>query len=914
MTKKLVSSTCFKFVITTLLVLFVMILLPTKISATVPGGMKSDGVYALRNKATGKYLDIQYDSPDEEMYIQQYAYGSVPASESDRSGLFKFTHNGNNYYFIRTMRNNANSFYRKNDLEVRTKHIDPYDSNNSVSACWCLENAGSGYVYIRAYGENKYLCAPTSSVNSGKYCTTESQSSAGDRAKWEMIPYTGATISGVTFQSYETSVFMESNVQYSAFMWTTDITNNGPIVWSVENSNNSALPCSATISGNGVLHTNAVYETVDVCANPGWGTIYYVVVQVMPPLESGIYTIMSDYSNMYMDIRADSGDVGANMQQYDYGEEPHEERQRAGLYKVYWTGTGNEYVIRTMTNNNNGFAPKSTDYESEIITQKITSSSPCKWYITRDEYGKFVIKPSPTSLYAIGVQDTTSSGSSGGKLSCLKLISKYISKAKWIFSVPSDLEPFSAVAAYYPESHIIPMGETYNIQYDLVTWDYFYSTELAKNSPGTISSFVIENPSGGFTYLAYRDGTQIVTRPDKAGVISIRIIFNNGTMTVSESINFYIEPTEGEYFFIQNVQSDVGFVQSDGITASKAQFTYDDVQIWQRISAGDGYYYIRNQDGKYLTAPEASTLEEPIGLSSSLLGSSSINRQKWRFETAPSGTGATRIRLANNPNLFLNINYSSNMLVQSTYMNNLSYYDEFNVIMIGEEVVYHRTHEGWPPIDPSITIKNLAKYYDSFTLLHPRIQFGEYSPSNVDVALGYLQNCKVMIFSGHAAPTVITIHEPPQEYLSSEDIYDPYDPSISLSNVDIVIFAGCSSGGNICCTDEESSDFCCPNFDSDGNIHNCIKEGCPCCAGQYNLPKAAEMAGAKVAIGWQVTQWDNYPIEWIDKFFDYMTSVNSKTGRMYTAQQALDATNHDLTVGDVDKAVLFGTDPDFRLD
>ena len=99
--------------------------------AEIQSGIVADGVYALKNKATGQYLDIQYNSPNEEMLIQQYAYNNVPSSDSERSGLFKFKHYANDYYVIRTMRNNANSFYRKNNYEVRTCAIDPNDSNNS---------------------------------------------------------------------------------------------------------------------------------------------------------------------------------------------------------------------------------------------------------------------------------------------------------------------------------------------------------------------------------------------------------------------------------------------------------------------------------------------------------------------------------------------------------------------------------------------------------------------------------------------------------------------------------------------------------------------------------------------------------------------------------------------------------------
>ncbi len=240
--------------------------LPLAVSAEVSGGVAADGVYALRNKVTGKYLDIQYDSYKTGMRIQQYAYGSVPSAEGTRSGLFKFTHRGSNLYLIRTMRNNANSFCRQSDTAVLTVSIDTTDINNPMSAHWILSDAGSGYVYLRAYSTDKYLCTPSSGVNSDKYCTTETLSAGGDRAKWEMIRYTGSAIYGVTLTSWSDTVTVGETAHVAAYMYTTDMAYHGPVRFSATASDGSGTNLAAvdtdgnvTVNGAGRFRIRMTY-------------------------------------------------------------------------------------------------------------------------------------------------------------------------------------------------------------------------------------------------------------------------------------------------------------------------------------------------------------------------------------------------------------------------------------------------------------------------------------------------------------------------------------------------------------------------------------------------------------------------------------------------------------------------------
>ena len=68
-----------------------------------------------------------------------------------------------------------------------------------------------------------------------------------------------------------------------------------------------------------------------------------------------------------------------------------------------------------------------------------------------------------------------------------------------------------------------------------------------------------------------------------------------------------------------------------------------------------------------------------------------------------------------------------------------------------------------------------------------------------------------------------------------------------------------------------------------------------------------------MAIGWHVIQYGNKMNDWIDCFVSLMCKIDPETGQLYTAKAAFDITNDTVTGLNVEKAVLFGTDPNFRF-
>lgn len=138
-------------------------------------------------------------------------------------------------------------------------------------------------------------------------------------------------------------------------------------------------------------------------------------------------------------------------------------------------------------------------------------------------------------------------------------------------------------------------------------------------------------------------------------------------------------------------------------------------------------------------------------------------------------------------------------------------------------------------------MSDLSKYYDTYTLIQSDIYM------DVPTARSLLENSKIMVFNGHGSPSVITIHEKPQSYIHNYEIFDPSNAnnSLDLSGTDIVFFAGCSTGGNPC-------DYCDGKGKHEGHFADCPNNG----SIYYNMPKSAQYAGAKVAIGWSVTTYD----------------------------------------------------------
>lgn len=371
-------------------------LLTIGVWAEVSGGTVSDGVYALKNKATGKFLDIQYDSPNAGMHIQQYAYDITPSTPDTRSGLFKFTHRGGNNYLIRSMRNNANSFYRQSDTAVLTTPIETVDIDNPMKAHWILSDAGDGYVYLRAYGTSKYLCMPSSGVNNDKYCTTETLASGGDRAKWKMVRYTGSAMYGVVLSSWTDTMTVDETTRISAYMYTTDMAYHGPVRYSVAAWDSSSADNLATVDADGNVTVNGAGRFRIRMTYAGAPTSWYW--DVTARLADGVYFLQNRQMERYMQVDDDDApnytNNGGIMEIHPLDGEDYQRWSFTyigdGYYKI--TSVVNGYALTVP-------AGSTTGDNVDLILKPYAGTDNQKWRITMTRNGSSKIKAKSSESY-----------------------------------------------------------------------------------------------------------------------------------------------------------------------------------------------------------------------------------------------------------------------------------------------------------------------------------------------------------------------------------------------------------------------------------------------------------------------------------------------------------------------------------
>ena len=606
--------------------------------------------------------------------------------------------------------------------------------------------------------------------------------------------------------------------------------------------------------------------------------------------ESGVYAFQKSGTTSYMTSYTKTG--GTYISQNNTATSPTENDNLGGLFKIIYRPITQDYVIRSMSDNavliyaNPSYGSPRTIKLPNV--SDVNVSSTYTWKMTRASYDTCYIwyQASDSNIYYLNMP---ASGS-------LTFATNKSSATKWKFLEYTNTQVGISIDA--KDSHIIDAGTSIDLSSFASASKYsYYSTTIGNNSPGS-AVFSISDISGTSTSIATISSTGLLSsNSQKPGVVRVTVSFSKG---LSFSTNIYIAPTSSEYFFLQNKQGDIGYIQPNNNKVSKEYFTYDDTQLWQWIPYSSGWYKIKNvATGQYLTSPSNGIVGSNVSLESS---TTTYNTHLWRKVSAPSGSGGSKIQskyMADNySSLCLCINSITGVLEQGTYLNNSSYYDEFNVVTIGNDVVYNRTLT-WPTsIDPSYMIANLAPYYSTYTMIQPDIYM------DLPTAQEYLENAKIMVFNGHGSPSVITIHEYPSKYIRNTDIYNPTNTndSLELSNTDIVFFAGCSTGGNPC-------NYCDGKGKHEGHFSDCPNNG----SAYYNMPKSAQYAGAKVAIGWSVTIYDNHVNDWIDLFTYYMNSVNSDTNKLHTAYEAYVKTNREITSGNANKAVIYGTDLDFRL-
>lgn len=717
---------------------------------------------------------------------------------------------------------------------------------------------------IKSVGNNEYTIQPIHAMSMA-VCTT-----------------TGNSGTAVTLASYDSS---SENQRFSI-----SVNNAGYYV--IKNKQSNYANALMVLNG-----TSSIAATVYQYTYNSNNLRYHWILESAGP-ESGVYAIKNSVDNTYMQSGATNS--GHYVPCQTISESPKSNGNRIGLFKITYRSDKQDYIIRSMTSNAVLIYPNYNYSAPLTLALYDDAGVPFLDASVSESYGWKITKAGTNSYYV------WCHTSGGDKLFLTKEDSDYLSLTEdrtsatiWEFDVYSDSQ--KGIDFNVKDSHIITAGTSIDISSFASSAEYcYYSTTVGDNDPGT-ASFSVANLSGTLTSVAtISKSGKLITSSQKCGVIRFTVNFSKG---LSFSTNFYVVPLSGEFFFLQNIQSsggiDIGYVNGSNFGAIKETFKYDDTQLWQRIpSQWSGYYYIKNVGtGLYLSSPTSTD----VGAALSMVGILTGNLQLWQFTSTSSGAWKIRSRrdaLADR-NLYLNIKSTSdNTLTQDTHVQNSSYLDEFNVVLIGNDVVYNRTLT-WPTtIDPSNIMSDLIKYYNTFTLIQSDIYM------DVTTAKSLLEDSKVMVFNGHGSPSAITIHEKPQRYIHNYEIYDPTNitNSLDLSGTDMVFFVGCSTGGNPC-------DYCDEKGKHEGHFVDCPNSG----SIYYNMPKSAQYAGAKVAIGWSYTTINNHPNDWIERFIYYMNIINTDTNKLHTAYEAYVKTNREITEGNADKAVIYGTDLDFRL-
>jgi len=192
----------------------------------------ASGVYALNLAGTSRYM--QSISSSGGYYASQTTHSSPPLGASTRSSMFKVIAVGNNEYIIRSMTNSELVMrpYYSGTPGVITSSPIPKDSDVPSAYKWKITQASDGYYYIsNVNGSTTYYMYMPSS---GSIRLTTNINTSG--TKWGLPKYTGTDINGVEWTSFNSSFIVGETFTYSAYMYSSVIGRNGPVIYSVSDS------------------------------------------------------------------------------------------------------------------------------------------------------------------------------------------------------------------------------------------------------------------------------------------------------------------------------------------------------------------------------------------------------------------------------------------------------------------------------------------------------------------------------------------------------------------------------------------------------------------------------------------------------------------------------------------------------
>ena len=411
-----------------------------------------DGVYAIMScAATNRWMTIGNDSPWEGAAVQHMYSTTSPASNFDRSSLFKISRVGtSNKYIIRSMLNNRMTI----DITssgVITKRIPALDSDVSSSDMFFIESNGNGYYIYSHSGRYAINMESTSNAN----LSYVKKTSATSTAEWSFIKYTGQDQSGML--SYRPSScgsighIVGNTVNIELVAWST-----------YKNANVLSLSIRPGYEALGVSSWDSSTDTMALTAkNPGEiildvkltngvGTEFfsgYFVYMIVP--QEGTYYIQNAGTQKYIDIEGPSTSSGAVIQQWQF----HIGAQEKWNIEHVPNSGGYVRLKSVYSNLYIGGDPSNT----ASVKQYNTQNDNTLWKICRSTSGNLIFKCKATESMGTVLSVIPNANSNGTDLIRASYSNNTDYWDEWdIYKI----EYFAHVYNYYDLGYAVRYGET----------------------------------------------------------------------------------------------------------------------------------------------------------------------------------------------------------------------------------------------------------------------------------------------------------------------------------------------------------------------------------------------------------------------------------------------------------------------
>ena len=228
----------------------------------LPAAHPDDGVYMIKNKNSGKYLDVDYGGTANETNVSQHAYNGA----DNQKWYLEFLNDG--LYSVRPLHAPTKALNVYNAGTANNTNVQIYSFNPNDNAClWTIRYDAEGHYYFVPFcSRNSLLAVQNSSTENSANVVIQNADYNADNQRWYLEKCSEANIqiydnSGSIYDSgstYTINVDTTASVQLNAIY--TGSGNNQNFTWTSSN------PAVASINNSGLM-TPLKYGSTVITAN-----------------------------------------------------------------------------------------------------------------------------------------------------------------------------------------------------------------------------------------------------------------------------------------------------------------------------------------------------------------------------------------------------------------------------------------------------------------------------------------------------------------------------------------------------------------------------------------------------------------------------------------------------------------------